>query len=153
MDQWDFTIYWNIIPPFGRYRVSDNFILEVLTPENFSTEVYYYDELRPQEITLAYVEVKDVTLNFKSSIRYVTSIVDFFLLVCALIGNFTGIYRGGAGITISNLEELGKHRVLYQTGYKTREYHSSTLEKFQKPINSIKNRFLQLARANKLSMF
>jgi hypothetical protein len=140
MYQWDFILNWNILPPFDRFQVSGNLMLEVIEPKNVPIDVYYYTEFRPHEITLAYVGIEDK----KNNIKKAYSIIELFLLTCALISDFTGTYRGGAGIKIHSLNELGKRRALYHQ-YKTRGFYSSNLKAVQKPITLVKNRFLQLA--------
>jgi len=140
MHQLDFIINWNIAPLFDRFRVSNRLLLEVLEPDPFPIEFLDYPEARPDWITLAYVGMEDETNYHKKA----DSLIDLFLLTCALISDFTGTYRGGASIPIPNLEDLGNRRVLFKTGYKTLEFGATPLEKVQKPITLVKNRFLQL---------
>lgn len=140
MHQLDFIINWNIAPLFDRFRISDRLLLEVLEPDPFPIELFNYPGTRLDWITLAYVGMEDEKNYYKKA----DSLIDLFLLTSALISGFTGTYRGGAGITILNLEDLGNHRVLFKTGYKTLEFGASPLEKVQRPITLVKNRFLQL---------
>ena len=76
MYQWDFIINWNILPPFDRFQVSDNLMLEVIEPKNVPIDVYYYTEFRPHEITLAYVGIEDK----KDNIKKANLVIELFLL-------------------------------------------------------------------------
>jgi hypothetical protein len=138
MHQLDFTINWNIAPSFDRFRVSNKLLLEVLACK-----------AHPDWITLAYVGMEDEKNYYKEA----DSLIDLFLLTCALISDFTGTYHGGARIKILNLEDLGNRRALFKMGYNTLEFYATPLEKILKPITLLKNRFLQLEASVKLVQF
>ncbi len=99
MHQVEFDIdFVNIAyPTFGRLRVSDRLILEVLAAPD--------DEVSKGArglITMAYIGVEDEGFP-----RNAYAIFDLFILTLALTGDIIATYRNPVGTEIPSLNELG----------------------------------------------
>lgn len=80
---------------FERLKISNRLILEQLA----SPEGDY--------CVIAYVGVEDEPYHFRTAKSY----LDLFILTCALTSDISATYRLGVGMEISELSELGEHRI------------------------------------------
>ena len=102
MHQVECIIKWGLVPTFGRFRISDRFLLEqVAGPEGY--------------FTFAYVGVEDEDRFFKEAF----STIELFLLTSALSNDVIGTYHNVIGTDLPSLQYLGKYRAAYNTGYET----------------------------------
>lgn len=126
MQQVECILEWGLPPTFGRFRISDRFLLEqVAGPEGY--------------FTFAYVGVEDEDRFFKEAV----STIKLFLLTSALSNDVIATYHNVIGTDLPSLEDLGKYRVAYNTGYETIKVMGSMPISLN-PLPSIKERFLQL---------
>lgn len=125
MHQVECIIKWGLLPTFGRFRISDRFLLEqVAGPEGY--------------FTFAYVGVED-----EDKIKEAISTIDLFLLTSALSNDVIATYHNVIGTDLPSLEDLGKNRAAYNTGYETIKVMGSMPISLN-PLPSIKERFLEL---------
>ena len=98
MHQVECIIKWDSRPIFGKFRLSDRFLLEqVAGPEG--------------EFTFAYLGIEDDVRFFQEA----SSTIQLFLLTSALSNDVIATHYNVIGTDLSRLEDLGKHRVAYNT--------------------------------------
>jgi hypothetical protein len=113
--------------PFEGLRISERLLLE----EAYSP---YHGE-----VTIAHIGLEDWRSISKKGIPY----LDFFLLVCALVSNWSATWLSGAvGADISNFDELGKPNTIYSDYMKKKNILWKLSS--EDPIIPVKNRFLEL---------
>ena len=126
MHQVECIIKWDSPPIFGRFRLSDRFLLEqVAGPEGY--------------FTFAYVGVEEEDRFFKEAV----STIELFLLTSALSNGVIATYHNVIGTDLPSLQDLGKYRAAYNTGYETIKVMDSMPISLN-PLPSIKERFLEL---------
>lgn len=126
MHQVECIIKWDSRPIFGKFRLSDRFLLEqVAGPEG--------------EFTFAYLGIEDDVRFFQEA----SSTIQLFLLTSALSNDVIATHYNVIGTDLPKLEDLGIHRVAYNTGYETLKVLGSMPISLN-PLPSIKERFLEL---------